>query len=244
MRYEVSYKGLPAKGGKEKLRAGPLEYVRLKVYGHRQGTGFRRMKAVAGLRCMEVFGIFCKFLEISGNQPADKRGVLLNEHDKPASIKDLAFILDIPEEQVSHAVCVLSDDSVRWIEVEGAHRESIHTSKTLQKEKNTTQHNTTQGAGNFLNIPEISGKPKTKRFTPPTLDEVKAFIAANPELSNVDAETFWKGFHPDWVDTRGNPVRNWKLKLRTWSSMGRQQAGKKQESPEEFKKRVERIQPL
>lgn len=61
-----------------------------------------------------------------------------------------------------------------------------------------------------------------KRFIPPTFEEVKQYIAENPELSNVDAHTFWKGFNDSgWIDTRGNPVRNWKLKLRTWSNYGR-----------------------
>lgn len=60
---------------------------------------------------------------------------------------------------------------------------------------------------------------KGKKFVPPTLEEVKKYIEDNPELSNVDPDTFWKGFNDSgWIDTRGNPVRNWKLKLRTWSS--------------------------
>jgi len=59
---------------------------------------------------------------------------------------------------------------------------------------------------------------KRKRFSPPSLTEVKNYIDENPELANVNAYTFWKGFSDsDWIDTRGNPVRNWKLKLWTWS---------------------------
>ncbi|MBN2312343.1 MAG: hypothetical protein JXM79_00345 [Sedimentisphaerales bacterium] len=64
---------------------------------------------------------------------------------------------------------------------------------------------------------------KRKKFIPPTLKEVQEYIEANPELGNVDAETFFKGFNdsdPPWHDTQGKPVRNWKLKLRTWSSYG------------------------
>ena len=113
-RYEVSSKGREPKLGDE-LRAGPLQYVRLKVYGHSQGTGYRRMKTAAGTKAMEVFGIFCKFLEISGNQPRGKRGVLLNENDQPASIDDLAFILDIPVKQVENAINVLCMENVGWL---------------------------------------------------------------------------------------------------------------------------------
>lgn len=56
-----------------------------------------------------------------------------------------------------------------------------------------------------------------KKFVPPTLQEVQEYIADNPKLCNIDAEIFWHGYNDgDWIDTKGNPVRNWKLKLWTW----------------------------
>lgn len=56
-------------------------------------------------------------------------------------------------------------------------------------------------------------------FKAPSLEDVKKYIHDNPELNNVDPNAFWKGFNDSgWIDTRGNPVRNWKLKLRTWSN--------------------------
>ncbi len=60
---------------------------------------------------------------------------------------------------------------------------------------------------------------KKKKFIPPSVQEVKDFIKANPELSNIDPVDFWKGYNDgDWYDTHGKPVRNWKLKLRTRSN--------------------------
>lgn len=65
---------------------------------------------------------------------------------------------------------------------------------------------------------------KKKVFVPPTQEDVVQYIADNPELSNVDPVTFWKGFNDGgWIDTQGKPVRNWKLKIRTWSNYGSQQ---------------------
>lgn len=113
-RYEVSSKGREAKPGDE-LKSSPLQFVRLKVYGHTQSTGFRRLKSVAGKRTMEVFGFFCKFLEIAGNQKSEQRGILLNEKNRSATVEDLAFILDVPVKQVENAVRVLSDEKVGWI---------------------------------------------------------------------------------------------------------------------------------
>jgi len=61
-----------------------------------------------------------------------------------------------------------------------------------------------------------------KRFTPPTLEDVKRFVESDPELVNIDPAYFWKVFNESgWIDTKGNPVRNWKLKIRTWSKYER-----------------------
>lgn len=148
-RYEVSSKGREPKPGDE-LRAGPLQFIRLRVYGHTQSTGYRRLKSIAGKRTMEVFGFFCKFLEISGNQKRGQRGFLLNEKDQPANAEDLAFILDVPVEQVENAIKVLSDKKVGWL-----------------KNNNTTQHNTIQHNTSVRKIPGISGSngELEKRFT-------------------------------------------------------------------------------
>lgn len=67
-------------------------------------------------------------------------------------------------------------------------------------------------------------KRNSKPFKAPTLDEVKAYVTS--ENLKVDAETFYKYFTtPDedgrtWFDSEGKPVKNWKQKLRTWSSLG------------------------
>jgi hypothetical protein len=57
---------------------------------------------------------------------------------------------------------------------------------------------------------------KKKSFTPPTLFECRAYNDANN--LGVDVETFFHGYNDGgWVDTNGKPVRNWKLKMRTWA---------------------------
>lgn len=63
-------------------------------------------------------------------------------------------------------------------------------------------------------------------FHPPTLEQVKAY-AKEANLS-IDCEKFYAYFtvpNPDtgktWVDSQGNPVKNWKQKMLTWESKGR-----------------------
>lgn len=65
---------------------------------------------------------------------------------------------------------------------------------------------------------------RASRFTPPTLEEVKAY--ASESNLNVDADKFYRYFTtPDdsgrtWIDSKGNPVRNWKQKMLTWANKG------------------------
>lgn len=63
-------------------------------------------------------------------------------------------------------------------------------------------------------------KQRTKKFVPPTLEEVEAYC--KERNSPVDPKTFYEYFTADpdrqWIDSKGNPVRNWKSKIITWES--------------------------
>lgn len=181
-RYEVSSKGREPKAGDD-LRAGPLQYIRLKVYGHSQGTGYRRMQMAAGTKSMEVFGIFCKFLEISGNQPKGKRGVLLNENDDPASIEDLAFILNVPEKQIENAITVLSSKNVGWL--------------TSTTQLNTTQpiQPTNQESGLFPESPE---NPDEKQLTL-DFDAARKLFKGRKNGLTPEFKNFKKK-HKNWIE--------------------------------------------
>ena len=56
---------------------------------------------------------------------------------------------------------------------------------------------------------------KRKRFIPPTLEEVKAYV--KERNSSVDPKRFFEYYETGkWKDAKGQPVRNWKQKLITW----------------------------
>ncbi len=60
-----------------------------------------------------------------------------------------------------------------------------------------------------------SSKHKRKRFTPPTFEEVQAYIVERG--SSVDAKRFFDYYKEgNWHDRTGKPVKNWKQKLITW----------------------------
>lgn len=81
---------------------------------------------------------------------------------------------------------------------------------------------------------EIADKPRKSRkvkieFTPPTLDEVKAYIAEKGY--SVNPQTFYDHFtegEPKWVDANGKPVLNWKQKIVTWNSFNKDKTPAKQ----------------
>ena len=58
-------------------------------------------------------------------------------------------------------------------------------------------------------------KKKTKRFVPPTLEEVQAYCLERK--NNVDAKQFYDYFTvADWYDSKGQKVKSWKQKIITW----------------------------
>jgi homoserine trans-succinylase len=74
------------------------------------------------------------------------------------------------------------------------------------KENNTSFNNTSNNTKN---------KRKQKPFSPPTLEEVEKYC--RDRNNGVDAKRFYDYFATsDWVDSKGNKVRNWKQKVITW----------------------------
>lgn len=92
-------------------------------------------------------------------------------------------------------------------------------SKNYEAEsQNLRQSNTKNNPSN-----NTSKKRERKPFIPPTLEEVQKYC--QERKNNVDAKKFFDYFTAsDWVDGKGNPVRNWKQKVITWESYGRKEA--------------------
>lgn len=64
-------------------------------------------------------------------------------------------------------------------------------------------------------IKELESAPQKKRFKPPTLEEVIAYC--KERNSSVDPRQFFEYFQAgNWMDSKGQKVKNWKQKLLTW----------------------------
>lgn len=78
------------------------------------------------------------------------------------------------------------------------------------------------------------GKDNIKRN--PTLEEIQNYISE--KQLKVDAKQFYDYFEVgDWIDSKGNKVKNWKQKLLTWNKYGTQGKEIKQTNFNNYEKR-------
>ena len=83
----------------------------------------------------------------------------------------------------------------------------------------------------IINNKILNNKKINNKYKAPTLEEIQKYI--KEKNMNVDAETFYNYFTTsNWIDSKGNKVKNWKQKLITWNSYGK----KKENNPSWFKK--------
>jgi len=82
------------------------------------------------------------------------------------------------------------------------------------KENNTSINNTRLIKRNSNSINTIT--IKKSRFSPPTLEEINEYIKEKNLV--VDGKQFFEYFDVgNWIDSKGNKVKNWKQKLLTWN---------------------------
>lgn len=89
-----------------------------------------------------------------------------------------------------------------------------------QQVENRTQLNTNKSSTKESSTNKSSTKDtgaKRKRFTPPTLEEVRAYCLERK--NNVDPQKFYDYFTAsDWYDSKGKKVVSWKQKIITWEA--------------------------
>lgn len=91
-----------------------------------------------------------------------------------------------------------------------------------------------EGEGEREGDKERERKKTAKRFTPPTVDEVKAYC--RERQNNVDAERFIDYYTSNGWKVGKNPMKDWKAAVRTWERQGWNGYGyggeKKQQKPD------------
>lgn len=84
----------------------------------------------------------------------------------------------------------------------------------------------------------IEDKPKRKRFVPPTLDEVKAFILENNY--SVDADRWFSYYEANGWKVGKNPMKDWKASIRYWQK----DAKPKDNKPAEYQSKEDYIKAM
>ena len=108
--------------------------------------------------------------------------------------------------------CEIKDRKIRLTKISiGDCEKNQSTIDKNVKEKNISINN--------ININNKKENIKRKSFEAPTFDEIQNYI--KEKNLNVDAKKFFDYFDTgNWVDAKGNQVKNWKQKLITWNSYG------------------------
>jgi hypothetical protein len=112
-----------------------------------------------------------------------------------------------------------------------------------QYPKNEAQINTKEINTKEINIGGKAPRGTKKDFVPPTLEDIRAYIAekveaGKTEYKNVDVNTFFDYYNEaDWHMSNGRKIKSWKQCLITWAS---REWNKKQEQPkkEEVKRPI------
>ncbi len=81
---------------------------------------------------------------------------------------------------------------------------------------------------------ERKGNRKEKNFIPPSLEDINKYVAE--KQLKVNAEYFYNYFtEGNWIDSKGNKVKNWKQKILTWNGFSNKDKKEKNTSElEEF----------
>lgn len=70
---------------------------------------------------------------------------------------------------------------------------------------------------------------ENKKFIPPTLEEIEAYC--KERNNNVNPKTFYDYYVAgDWIDSKGNKMKNWKQKVITWEKQSNNKRNNTQSS--------------
>lgn len=110
----------------------------------------------------------------------------------------------------------------RWEQSKSIQSNTKDTSvyKCIQKHTKDTSvdfviHSDSEGDSDYNNTPLNNIPPKTvKRFVKPTVEEIKAYCAANNY--SVDAQNFFDFYESKGWKVGNTPMKNWQAAIRNW----------------------------
>jgi hypothetical protein len=114
------------------------------------------------------------------------------------------------------------DENSRWVTVD--HGESPPESKSeyeYKSESNTlSSESEARAHEGWTKVESTFEKPKTTRFVPPTVEEVREYCAQKGY--DMDAEAFWNHYESNGWRVGKSPMKSWQAAVRNWQSRERE----------------------
>lgn len=164
--------------------------------------------------------VFLHLLLTANWREREYRGYQVNVGEAVFGVKALAETLGLSVQQVRTALKHL--ESTGEIHIKSTNKFSIATLENWAKyQVEECELTNEQQTSNKQSTTPKERKNKKKVFTPPTLEQVRAY--AEEKQSPVDPEYFWNYYSADeW-----SGVQSWKQKFITWDRRERERQGSK-----------------
>jgi len=147
----------------------------------------------------------------------------LSEQEVRTALKKLKKTHEISTSKVTNRYSILTVCNYSTYQNNNS---AINHQSTTNPPASNQQATTTKNDKNEKN----EKKKRVRRFIPPTLTDIEQYIKDNGY--SVEAKVFYNYFtEGNWVDSKGNKVKNWKQKIITWNNLNRQERSGRKDSP-------------
>lgn len=136
-----------------------------------------------------IIGTFAGLLRLRGLSP--------ETYKKIKATFNVDDFKEVPTERITERLTIWLENGLKSIANANVYIEEV----IKEDPSNNTKY-----------ITKVLKEPTSKKFTPPTLIEIKAYFTEN-DFDEVLAEKVWKGYmEADWHDSQGKQIKNWKQK--------------------------------
>jgi hypothetical protein len=204
-RYEVNENNNAAKPG-EKLRKGPLTYLRLPCNGRNWSLAYRRFLSVAKDNAPDAYGLWTKLLEIAGDAPAGQRGVIRDDAGIPLDSRGISDALGWPLKKVEQSLSILTNENVGWVTVFDVTPGSPGKSRSESDHSQVKTETHPPVGGGYSDAFEQFWKayPQNRREAKKAAH--KSWTTQKPVLSEVLAALEWQRKSEKWTKDGGQYI--------------------------------------
>ncbi len=184
-----------------------------------------------------TFCLFVNLILMANHYPAEWKGTTIERGQLVTGRKALSEQTGLSERQIRTALDHLK--STGEVTIKTTNKYSLITVVNYGKFQDIPETSTSKTTSTLTNNrPATDQQPTTKkqeeqynkdssvrakRFTPPTVDEVRAYCAERRNC--VDAQRFVDFYMANGWRVGKNPMRDWKAAVRTWERSDSQQKG-------------------